>query len=173
MPFQSAPVRFDSAFGIPGEFYAAGPSRSEPGLLRTVAPANNIFGRAFTLNSAVPGVWRAGDPSSDSERIAIMTSPKQHASFGTAAGGPLAPTLTLPNEVNAEMTTMGQIIVVSTNPANLVGNIVRYVKATGEITTAPPGTALPGTEAEIPGAVVIRVPQPNDDGLIAIQLTSQ
>lgn len=173
MPFQSAPVRFDMAFGVPGEYFADGPTRAEPGLIRSATPANNIFGRAFTMDSALPGVWRAGDVGANGERIGIMTSPKQHASYGTAAGGPLAPTLTIPNEVTAEITTMGQVIVASQSATNLVGNIVRFILATGEIVTAPPGTALPGTQAEILGATVIRVPQPTLGGLVAIQLTTQ
>lgn len=174
MGFQQAPVRFDMAFGVPGEYYADGPTRAEPGLIRSATPANNIFGRAFTEDPATPGIWRAGNVGPVANvRIGIMTGPKQAASYGTAAGGPLAPTLTVANEVTQEITTMGQIIVASQSAANLIGNIVRYIIATGEIVTAVPGTALPGTQAEIPNAQVIRVPQPTLGGLIAIQLTTQ
>lgn len=172
MPFQSA-VRFDAAYGVPGEYATDGPTRAEPGILRTTAPANNIFGRFFSLNSAVPGVWRAGDALGDGERWGILTSPKQHASYGTAAGGPLAPTLTLPNEVTAEITTMGQVICVARDAANLVGNIVRFVKATGEVVTVPPGTAVDPLLQDVPNAVVVRVPQPTALGLVVIQLTTQ
>lgn len=173
MSFQSAPVRFDQGYGVPGEFVFDGPRRAEPGILRTVAPANNIFGRAMTLNSAVPGVWRAGDAASDGERIGILTGPKQHASYGTAAGGPLAPTLAIANEINVQIATMGQILVVCRDAANLVGNIVRFVLATGEIVTVPPGTAADPLMKDIPDAVVVRVPQPSALGLAVIQLTTQ
>lgn len=173
MSFQST-VRFDTAYGVPGEYAFDGPTRAEPGVLRSATPANNVFGRAFTEDPATPGIWRAGNVGPIANvRIAIMTSPKQHASYGTAAGGPLAPTLVLPNEVTAEMTTMGQITVLAATAANLIGNIVRYVIATGEIVTAVPGTALPGTQAEIPNAQVIRVPQPTINSLIVVQLTTQ
>lgn len=173
MPFQSA-VRFDQAYGIPGEYAFDGPYRAEPGILRSATPANNVFGRLFTEDPATPGIWRAGNVGPIANvRKAIMTSPKQHASYGTAAGGPLAPTLVMPNEVSVELTTMGQIIVQAATANNLIGNIVRYIIATGEIVSAVPGTALPGTQEEIPNAVVIRVPQPTINNLMVVQLTTQ
>lgn len=172
MTFQST-IRFDAGYGVPGEIVFDGPSRSEPGTLRTTAPANNVFGRFFSLNSAVPGVWRAGDPLDDGERFGIMTSPKQHALQGTAAGGSLAPTLVMPNEATVEITTMGQVLCVSSVANNLVGNIVRFVKATGEILTVPPGTAVDPLHEDVPNAVVVRVPQPTDESLVVIQLTTQ
>lgn len=172
MPFQSS-VRFDSAYGVPGEYATDGPNRAEPGIVRSAAPANNIFGRFFSMDSAAPDVWRAGDPTGNGERFAIMTSPKQHASYGTAAGGPLAPTLTIPNEVTAEFTTMGQVICVARDAGNLVGNIVRFTKATGEIVTVPPGTAADPLLVDVPNAQVVRVPQPAALALVVIQLTTQ
>lgn len=172
MSFQSA-VRFDQGYGIPGEFAFDGPKRSERGILRTTAPVNNVFGRLFTMDSALPGIWRAGDPTSNGDRMGIMTSPKQHASYGTAVGGPLAPTLTLANEQNVEISTMGQIICVARDAGNLVGNIVRFVLATGEIVTVPAGTAADPLMKDIPGAVVVFVPQPAALGLVVIQLTTQ
>lgn len=171
MGFQSA-VRFDQGYGVPGEFAFDGPKRAEPGLLNSAAAANNVIGRAFTLDAATPGVWRAGDPTANGERIAILTGPKQYAAYGDATG-PLAASLTLPNGVVGQFATMGQIIVRSTTPNNAVGNIVRFVQASGEIVTAAPGTALPAGQSEIPNATVIRVPQPADDGLVVIQLTTQ
>jgi hypothetical protein len=172
MPFQSV-VRLDTAFGVPGEFYSDGPKRAEPGTIRSATPANNIFGRGFSLDSALPGVWRSGDPAANGERYGILVSPKEHASYGTAAGGPLAPTITLPNEVTAQIATMGQIIVQARDAANLVGNIVRIVKATGEIVTVPPGTAADPLMVDLPNAVVVRVPQPAALGLVVIQLSTQ
>lgn len=172
MTFQSA-VNFDSGYGIPGEFAFDGPKRAEPGILRSADAANNIFGRFFSLDAATPGVWRAGNVGDTGERFGVLVSPKEHASFGTAAGGPLAPTLALPNEANASIATMGQIIVRSSVANNLVGNIVRFVKTTGEVLTVPPGTAVDPLHQDVPNAVVIRVPQPTDEQLVVIQLTTQ
>lgn len=84
--FQSA-VRFDQAYGLPGEFAFDGPQRAEPGILRTTDPTQNVFGRVFSLDSALPGIWRAGDALDNGERFGIMVSPKEHVSYGTQAGG--------------------------------------------------------------------------------------
>lgn len=172
MSFQST-VRFDAGYGVPGEIVFDGPHRAEPGILRTTDPANNIFGRFFSLDSALPGVWRAGDATDNGERYGIMTSPKQHALQGTAAGGSLAPTLVMPNEATVEITTMGQVLCRSSVASNLVGNIVRFVLLTGEIVTVPPGTAADPLHQDVPNAVVVRVPQPTDESLVVIQLSTQ
>lgn len=173
MGFQAAPVRFDQGYGVVGEHVFDGPKRAEPGLTNSADPTMNVFGRAFSLDGANPGKWRAGDPAGNGERVAIMTGPKQHASYGTQAGGPLAPTITIANNITAEFSTMGQILVQCRDAANVVGNIVRYVKATGEIVTAVPGAAADPLLGEIPNAVVVRVPQPAALGLAVIQLTTQ
>lgn len=173
MSFQSA-VQFDQGYGVPGEFVFDGPKRAEPGILRSATPANNVFGRVMTEDPATPGIWRAGNVGPIANvRIGVLVGPKEHASYGTQAGGPLAPTLVVPNEVNVQLATMGQILVQAASAANLIGNIVRYIIATGEIVSAVPGTALPGTQAEIPNAQVVRVPQPTTANLMVIQLTTQ
>lgn len=171
MPTFQSTVLFDTAFGLPGEFAFDGPQRVEPGILRTTAPANNVFGRVFSMDSAVPGVWRAGDPTVNGDRFAIMVSPKEHVSNGTAVGGSLAPSLVLPNEIVASFCTMGMVWGVTSNAAALVGNIVRFVKLTGELFTVPAGTAANALHLDLPNAVVVRYPQPNAGGLIVVSMT--
>lgn len=172
MSFQST-VRFDQAYGVPGEFAFDGPERAQTGVLNSADPTQNVIGRFVSEDSATPGVWRAGDPAGNGERFGVLMSPKQQVSYGTQAGGPLAPTLTLANNTIVEVATMGQIIVQARDAANLVGNIVRFVKATGQIVTVPPGTAADPLMVDVPNAVVIRVPQPTAGGLVVIQLTTQ
>lgn len=169
--FQSQ-VAFDLRSGIPGEFAFDGPQRNEPGILRTTAPANNIFGRVFSLDGAVPGIWRAGDPTGNGERFAIMVNPKEHVAAGTLAGGSLAPTLTLPNETTATFCTMGMIWGIASNARTpRVGDIVRFVIATGELFTVAPGTATDPLYKDLPNAVVVRYPQPSAGGLFVVSMT--
>lgn len=169
MTFQST-VRFDQAFGVPGEIILDGPLRAEPGQLLSADPTMNVFGRMFSMDSAVPGVWRAGDPTANGERFAIMSGPKQNVAAGTAAGGSLAPTLTLRNQEIAQFLTMGFVIGVTGNANALVGNIVRGRKADGVLFSFPPGTAVDPLYQDF-GAVIVRVPQPTLGGLVAIQVT--
>lgn len=172
MTFQST-VRFDQAYSVPGEFATDGPKRAEPGILVTTDATQNIVGRGLSMDSANPGIWRAGDATGNGERYGILVAPKTYALRGTVAGGPLAPTLLLPNQSDITVATMGQIVVVSRDAGALVGNIVRIVKATGEIVTVPPGTAADPLMVDLPNAGVVRVPQPTAGGMIVIQLTTQ
>lgn len=165
-------VRFDIGSGLPGEIAFDGPKRAQPGVLRTTAPANNVFGRVFSEDAALPGVWRAGDALNNGERFAVMISPKEHVSYGTQAGGPQAPSYTLPNETQATFMTMGIVWVAPTNARTpRVGDIVRFLIATGEVFTVAPGTAVDPLYKDLPGATVVRYPQPNANGLTVIQIT--
>lgn len=171
MAFQSA-VAFDIRSGIPGEIALDGPTRAEPGILRTTAPANNEFGRVFSLDGALPGIWRAGDPTGNGERFGIMVNPKEHVAAGTAVGGSLAPTSVLPNETIVTIMTMGFVWGIAANARTpRVGDIVRFLKADGTLFTVAPGTAADANYADLPGATVVRFPQPSAGGLVLIQIT--
>lgn len=171
MPFQSTIPRYDIASGIPGEVAFDGPQRAEPGILNSADPANNVFGRVMSLDGAAPSVWRAGDVADNGERFGILANPKEHVSYGSAAGGPTAPQFVLPNGVIGTIFTMGILWGVTTVAGAKVGDIVRFVKATGELLTVPPGTAANAAHKDLPGASVVRYPQPNAGGLIVVQLT--
>lgn len=169
MTLQSA-IGFAQAYGVPGELRFDGPTRSEPGLLASADAANNVFGRVFTSLPTNPGVWRAGNADGLGTKWAIMIDPKEHASYGTVAGGPLAPTLTIPNGKTAGMCTMGFIVGV-TDSAARPGDIVRFLKTTGALHVVPPGTAADPLYEDLPTAKADRVEQPNVPGLFVLRLT--
>lgn len=161
-------VRFDMAFGVPGEIRHDGPIRAQPGNVVSADPTNNVFGRVFTRLTGSPN-WRAGNPDGLGVEYAVMADPKLAAAYGTAAGGPLAPTLTVPNNSVNTMLQMGYVTVVTLQAATL-GDIVRFSKATGEIYITDPGTAADPLKSDLPNAVVERFPQPSVPGLVEIKL---
>jgi len=163
-------VRYDLGFGVPGEMRHDGPTRAQPGLINSTDAANNVFGRVFS-RLAGNAKWRAGNPDSNGVEFAIMADPKTATAFGTAAGGPLAPTLTVPNESLVTMMTMGFVTVVTLSAAQL-GDEVRFLKATGEIYMTAPGTAVDPLRSTLPGARLERFPQPSAPGLCEIRLTA-
>lgn len=166
-------INFGMASGIAGEYALDDPGRrAEPGLLRSASAANNVFGRVFTELATDPGVKRAGNPGGAGVRPAIMTSPKQNVSAGTVADGTLAATTTLRNEEIAEFTSMHAGIWVTTDSAARPGDIVRYLLTTGQIHIVPPGTAADALYADLPGAQVVRFPQPNVPGLCVVAITA-
>lgn len=169
MTLQST-VRFDMAFGVPGELRHDGPTRAQPGNIVSADPANNVFGRVFSRLTGNP-VWRAGNPDGLGVEFAILADPKSAVSYGTAAAGPLAPTLTIPNNSLGTMLTMGFVTVVTLRAATL-GDIVRFSKATGEISITDPGTATDPLMSDLPNAYVERFPQPTVPGLVEIKLTN-
>lgn len=172
MSFQKV-IQFNQGAGIPGEYALDDRgARAEPGLLRSASAANNVFGRVFTELATDPGVKRAGNVGGTGVRPAIMTSPKQNVSAGTAVDGTLAPTLTLRNEEIAEFTSNHAGIWVTTDSAARPGDIVRYVLLTGIIHVVPPGTAADPLYADLPGAQVVRFPQPNVPGLCVIAISA-
>ncbi len=167
MSFQST-VFFNQGSGVPGEFYNDSPVRSQSLILDSSDATNNIFGRAFTIVSQ--GVAQAGNPAETAVFAGYMCDPKQAASFGTVGGGPLAPTLTLPNNVNSDFLTMGSIWVTLPAAAN-IGDLVIYSNADGSLATIAPTDPL--TEDYSPGyAVVDFYTVPTGGGLAVITVTN-
>lgn len=153
MPFQSA-VAAQMAFGVVGELYDNAPHRAQPVVLDTTDPANNVIGRALSWKSGATGSWAAGsagaaDPAplkveagGDGPFAGILANPKAYALRGTTVGGPLAPSLVLPNAVVAEAVQEGEIIIVlgaGSNP----GDPVYYQTADGVLVRTAPGAAQP------------------------------
>lgn len=151
MGFQTA-VQDEMGFGVVGEIFDDGPHRAQPFILRSDSAADNVFGRAFTVLSE--GVAEAGK---DGTQIfaGILINPKTHASYGTTAGGPLAPTLTLANEVVGELLSEGSIVV-TLPAAAAIGDLVWFTDATGVLTTTAPDAAAPANSTQIKGAYVDR-----------------
>ena len=132
-------VYINQSAGVIGELFDKSPNRAQPFILRSVDAANNVFGRAFTVVLGEDGVAQAGGTGAFA---GFLINPKAHASFGTAAGGPLAPTLTLANETVADILNMGSLFVALPAPA-AIGDLVVYNTTTGVLATVVPAGPIP------------------------------
>jgi hypothetical protein len=159
-------VRYDYGFGVPGESRKHGARRVKPGFIQGSTPA--VVGYAFTqANSG--GVVAAGGTGIF---FGILSGPKQYASYGTSGGGPLAPTLTLPNNSQGQFTEEDYGLVVQMANANVnIGDYVVFAQATGQLSSVAPGSAIPSGSTRILGAVVNDLPQPTAGGLCTISMT--
>lgn len=150
MALQST-VALNQGFGVVGEIAYQGPTRAKPGVVKGTA-ANIVVGRWFNIDTA-DGQYTPGAALVAGTIVlgGILANPKALASVGTTAGGPLAPTLTVPAGAVCEFVSMGEIIVAMTTAAK-IGDDVFYVNADG---TLGAGTAGAG-QTQIPGAKVVR-----------------
>lgn len=164
MTFQST-VRYDTGSGIPGEFAFDGPRRSEPGILQ----AAGTIGTMVSEDPAAPGFWSPG-LITNSKRFGLLTSPKQFASYGTQAGGPLAASMVIPAGAEAEITSMGQVWVTTATATSKPGDLVYMLNATGAVLTGAVGAAAPATSTLIVGATVAPKPGSAAPSLIVVTL---
>lgn len=141
MTFQST-LNYDFGFGVAGEIVRDGPLRAHVGYVNSATPANNIFGRMFTLNADGKTVGAGGTGAI----WGILANPKQHVAFGTAANGPLAPTFTLNNNVVADFAEFAKIVVaLGGSHAATPGLQLQFAQADGQISIpAVAGTADAG-----------------------------
>ena len=160
MAFQST-VSTAQGFGVVGEVAFDGPTRAQPYVLVSADASYNVVGRAFTVTSE--GVAAAGGSG---VFAGILVHPKHYASYGTAVGGPLAPTLTLANNATGELLTMGEIVVALPGAA-AIGDAVKYNTTTGILGTGTPGAG----EAAVPNAKVSHYTV-SGAGLAVITLTN-
>lgn len=144
--FQSAIAR-ELGIGVIGEYFLDGATRAQPGVLKGTA-ANIVIGRAFTRDPA-DGQF---SPGGTNPFVGILANPKVYASPGTAAGGALAPTLTLLAGTVGEFVTSTPGIIVALTNAAPVGSGVYFINATGELAA---GTAGAG-QTQIANATVVR-----------------
>lgn len=142
MGFQST-VDINQGFGVIGELFLDGPVRAQPLTIDSADAANNVIGRYFTIDAENDNKARAGGTGAIA---GILANPKVYASYGTSVGGPLAPTLTLPNEVEAEFVTMGSVIVTLPEAA-VIGDLVTYHTTTGVLATVSDGVQVTGSIA--------------------------
>lgn len=143
--FQST-INIQTSLGVPGELFDDGPSRAQPYQIESASAAYNIVGAtACTITSQ--GVAQAGLGGTQGF-AGILANPKVYASYGTIAGGPLAPTLVLSNNVEVECVSMGQLVALLDNIPN-VGDLVTANPTTGELSSIPPTTNF--TAAIAPG----------------------
>jgi hypothetical protein len=172
MPFQTS-VLDNMAAGIPGELAFEGPLRATPAMLQSPAAANNVFGRAFTIQTVPTEAIEEGlrvRAGGTGAFVGILANPKAHVqSEGDYAVDP-----SLPNGVIADFVEMGYLFVKLLN-ASTPGQQVVYNTTTGELSAiAAGGTPGAGT-ALVPGATVYRytgsITAPYD-GLAVIRLTN-
>lgn len=140
MPFQST-INIEQGFGVIGEILFDGPLRAKPGVLKGTA-ANIVVGRAFTIDAA-DGQFQPGGTGVFG---GILGNPKALASVGTSAGGPLAPTLTVPAGQIGEFVTMGYVVVSLATAANQ-GDKVTFSQSTGALSALSPLTSFTGSIA--------------------------
>lgn len=164
MTLQSS-VALNQGFGVVGEIQYEGPTRAKPGVIKGTA-ANLVVGRWFNIDTA-DGQYTPGTALAAGSIVlgGILANPKGLASVGTQAGGPLAPTLTVPAGTVGEFVSMGEILVQLTTAAK-IGDGVFYVNADG---TLGAGTAGAG-QTQIPNATVVRYTNAAA-GLAVISLT--
>lgn len=153
MTVPQSSVNFVRALGVPGEVLFIGPNRTQAAILESASAAYNIIGAtAFGVLTAAsdqdpnaPIIAKAGNLNT-LPFAGILVAPKTYASFGTTGGGPLAATMTLPNEWNAELMSMGEIVVTLPAAAN-VGDLVLADNTTGAISTQAPSSSFTGVVA--------------------------
>lgn len=158
MTFQTS-VAALLGFGIVGEFFLDGARRVDPALLDSSDAALNVFGRAFTFKdgaSGLPGSAPVAEAGGTGVFAGILVNPKAHTSYGTAAGGPLAASLVLPNDIVAEFCRNAPGVVVTFPAAANVGDQVEFVQATGVLGAIAPGAAVTAGSTIIAGARVER-----------------
>ena len=154
MSFQAS-VPYDYAFGVPGEIKYSGPTRVQPGFINSASAAYNIVGATiFTQANSGGEVSAGGIIAAGVNFFGLLCNPKMYASFGTTAGGPLAPTMTLPNLISAEFLTEGYVVVTVPAACN-IGDLLTYNTTTGAIATIAPYTSFTGDIAATSGVLTV------------------
>ena len=140
MGFQTT-VLADIRSGIIGELAFTGPTRAVSAMLDSGAgAANNVVGRAFTYASVENNTVKAGGDAGIFAGILIQ--PKSQALRGTAVGGTLADSLTLPDGTPVELLQMGEAFVGLSEPD--VGVATISVTAGGSGYTSAPTVVITG-----------------------------
>ena len=133
MGFQTT-VSTLQGFGVPGEIFQDVPWVIESYSLASGSQPNIVGATAYTITSQ--GVAQAGSGGTLGF-AGILGIPKSYALFGTG-GNPLAATLTLPNNTQAEIVNEGMMIV-TLPAAAAIGDYVLYNDTTGALATMAPG----------------------------------
>ena len=128
--------------------------RGRPGLLNSASAAYNIVGATF-LTQYSDGTFKAGGLIGSNNSLGgVLCKPKNYASCGTSADGPLAATLTLANNVMAEFLDMGYLCI-SVPAACKPGDALVYNTTTGAISTIEPKFAANVTIAITTGIATV------------------
>jgi len=142
MAYQSAISSFFTAPAVPGEIIFNGPAPLvESRIINSSEATPNIFGYVLTEVSSGDVQLGAVARTGGTGVIAgILVQPKAAATFGTAAGGPLAATLELPDNATSQVLKQGRVAVVLPNASN-IGDAVTYNTTTGAIADTFAATA--------------------------------
>lgn len=167
MGFQKE-VRAELGFGVVGEQYLDGPMRAQPGVTASANAENNVVGRVFTVVSDATASYDTGaDPrplavaaggAAGAIFAGILAHPKAYVLYGTLDGGPLGPSLVLPDNTPCELVqeAAGMIVAITTAGGWKIGDLVYYNQTTGEIVTAAPDAAAPEGATRVPGGRTTR-----------------
>lgn len=169
-------VNINQAVGVVGDIMINGPQRGQPGILASTDAAKNVIGRAAYHVADSDLEVTVGDTTQGDVLAGILANAKAYASYGTAADGPLAPTLTLANNVNIELLTMTSGVLVNltnvdaSNPR--IGWLVGSLIADGTLRAFVDQAALDAatTYQAVPVGVVVRnnVEGSTANGVLAI-----
>lgn len=151
MTFPST-IRTDQASGFPGDLALSGVSVAQAGVLNSGDAANNVVGRAFTHTGA-EGVFAAGGTGAFA---GILANRAEYASYGTIAGGTLAPSITLPNGAIGDFITEHPGVFVELTTASAPGYYVTYNTTNGSLGAVATGADIPAGSVILPGAFVVR-----------------
>jgi hypothetical protein len=142
MTLQST-VALNQGFGVVGEIVFESPLRAQPGVLKGTA-ANIVVGRYFTIDAA-DGLFQPGGAIGVGVAAGgVLANPKALASYGTAAGGPLAPTLVVPAGTVGEFVTTGMLCI-ALAAACALGDKVSYDLTTGVLSTVAQQVSVTGS----------------------------
>lgn len=149
MPFQTV-VGAAIPAGYIGEPALDGPTRAQPAYLSSATPANNIVGRAFTVESGATGQPLAGDNGANPAPLkvtaggagvfaGILGHPKAYAAATLFGDGSQA----LANGVAVELFQEHPGLFLQLPAAAAVGDYVYFTTADGSLVTAGPGANAP------------------------------
>lgn len=153
--------------GIPagyiGEPALDGPTRAQPAYLSSATPANNIIGRAFTVESGMTGQPLAGDNGDNPAPLkvtaggagvfaGVLGHPKAYAQANLVSTTGLG---ALPNGVPVELFQEHPGLFLELPAAAAPGHLVYFVTATGVLVSAARTANAPaGANPEPIGEVV-------------------
>lgn len=132
MTFQTA-MNFFKSPGIPGDLAFMGPDPRVQTRIINSSGTPNVFGYVYTESADGDTVTSNTVTVGGTGLFAgVLVQPKAAHTFGTVAGGGLAPTLTLPDKASGEMLSLGSYFAVLPTGWK-VGDVVSYTAATGAI----------------------------------------
>lgn len=133
--FQSS-VAATLAAGVPGELFKGSFWRVQPGVIDSDGVTNgpNLVGAVYTQTVGVDMHCKlGGTPAEGAAFYGILVNPKEYVNFGTVAGGPLGPTLALPQYAKGSFCRNSTGLFVTLQAAANVDDFVDFDVLTGLI----------------------------------------